>query len=126
MSLSVVSALARLGVDPWREAARLAGLPRAAAASALAGMIGKLPAAAAHFDVVACATRLIDLLPSVRPVVARGPASLRRRGRPGIGLSELCLILALAATGTTLAYQLLWSRAEPPAATVSSSPPRLR
>jgi hypothetical protein len=127
MSLSVVSALARLGIDPWREAARLAGLPKPTAAAALAGMIGELPASAApRFDAVTCASRLIELLPSIRPVVALGPTVLRRRHRPGIGLSEICLIVVLAVTGVTLAYQLLWSRAEPAATTVSSSAPRLR
>ena len=127
MSLSVVSALARLGVDPWREAARLAGLPKAAAAAALAGMIGKLPAGAApRIDAVACAGRLIELLPSIRPAAVLGAVGVRRRRRLGISLSELCLILALAATGTTLAYQFLGSRAEPAEATVSSSAPLFR
>ena len=34
-TLSVLSALARLDVDPWREATRLARMPRAAAADAI-------------------------------------------------------------------------------------------
>jgi len=126
MSLSVVSALARSGVDPWREAARLAGLPKATAAAALAGLIGKLPDGAERQpDAAACASRLIELLPSIRPVAAIAAVGQRRLRRPGIGLSELCLIVVLAVTGTTLAYQFLWSRAEPDATTVSSSaPPR--
>ena len=41
--LSILSALARLGMDPWGEAARLADMPRAAAASALAVILAKLP-----------------------------------------------------------------------------------
>jgi hypothetical protein len=127
MSLSVVSALARLGVDPWREAARLAGLPKPTAAAALAGMIGKLPAGAAwQFDAAGCAGRLIELLPSIRPAAALGPAGLRRRRRSVIGLSELCLIVVLAVTGLALAYQLWWPHAEPAMTTVSSSTPRLR
>jgi len=43
MPLSVISALTRLGVDPWKEAARLAALPKAVAAEALAPMIARLP-----------------------------------------------------------------------------------
>jgi hypothetical protein len=127
MPLSVVSALARAGVDPWREAARLAGLPKATAAAALAGIIGKLSAGAElRIDAAACAGRLIELLPSVRPVAAAiVPAALRRR-RPSLGLSELCLIVVLAVTGTTLAYQVWFSRAEPAATTVSPSAPTLR
>lgn len=42
--LSVMSALARIGLDPWSEAARLSDLPRDAAVEALAVMLGKLPA----------------------------------------------------------------------------------
>jgi len=44
MDLSVQSALARVGKDPWTEAARLAGLLRAAAADSLAATIAGLPA----------------------------------------------------------------------------------
>ena len=40
--LSVLSALARLGLDPWDEAARLAHLTREAAAEQLARMIARL------------------------------------------------------------------------------------
>ena len=41
--LTVLSALARLGLDPWGEAARLSKLPKKAATSALAAAIGALP-----------------------------------------------------------------------------------
>ena len=41
--LSILSALARLGMDPWGEAARLAEMPRAAAVSALAAILARLP-----------------------------------------------------------------------------------
>ena len=40
MDLSVLSALARAGVDPWAEAKRLAGLPRQAAISAIQKFAG--------------------------------------------------------------------------------------
>ena len=43
MPLSVISALARLEVDPWQEAARLADLPKELAATALDGLIRRLP-----------------------------------------------------------------------------------
>ena len=43
MRLSVLSTLARLGVDPWQEAGRLAKLPRAAAVDGLARMIAAMP-----------------------------------------------------------------------------------
>jgi len=43
LPLSILSALARLGMDPWGEAARLADMPRAAAASTLATILARLP-----------------------------------------------------------------------------------
>jgi hypothetical protein len=41
--LSVLSALARLDVEPWQEAARLAQLPKDQAIQDLSSMIGELP-----------------------------------------------------------------------------------
>ena len=47
-SLSVLSALTRVGIDPWAEGARLSNLPKEAAVSALAPLIGKATAPAKH------------------------------------------------------------------------------
>jgi hypothetical protein len=41
--LTVLSALSRLGLDPWEEAARLAEMTRQDAAMALAEILGRLP-----------------------------------------------------------------------------------
>ena len=43
MLLSVLSALARLNIDPWREAAKLAGMPVKTATERLASLIAALP-----------------------------------------------------------------------------------
>ena len=43
IKLTVLTALTRLGVDPWVEAARLADLPRDVAVTALAASIARLP-----------------------------------------------------------------------------------
>src|ERR1700756_1699794 len=43
VTLSVVSALTRLGLDPWEEASRLTPLPKPRAAEALAKVIARLP-----------------------------------------------------------------------------------
>jgi hypothetical protein len=43
MPLNVISALTRLGIDLWEEAARLAALPKALAAESLAPIIARLP-----------------------------------------------------------------------------------
>lgn len=65
MVLTVVSALARLGLDPWNEAGRLAGLPRIAATQALARMIAKLPVGDwQSSDLSDIAGRLTGLLPT--------------------------------------------------------------
>ena len=66
MPLSVLSVLARLGVDPWREAAQLAHLPEETATLRLASFIAALPdEQAAHPDPEIAAARLIALLPRV-------------------------------------------------------------
>jgi hypothetical protein len=62
--LSVISALARLGIDPWQEAASLARMSREKATQRLASLIGSLPEGLlAHLDSGTVAARLIALLP---------------------------------------------------------------
>jgi hypothetical protein len=64
MLLSVVSALARLNIDPWHEAANLAQLPRTTATRRLASLIASLPERpSATLDPGTVATRLIERLP---------------------------------------------------------------
>lgn len=64
MRLSVLSALARLEIDPWQEAAKLAGLPGATATERLASLIALLPnEPSVHRDPDAIAARLVALLP---------------------------------------------------------------
>jgi len=62
--ITVLSALSRLGVDPWQEAARLAALPRDAAASALAATLARLPDGTwPEAEAEKIAARLVALLP---------------------------------------------------------------
>lgn len=64
MLLSVISALARLNVDPWREAANLAGLPVEKATQRLTSLIAALPdGPSAPRDSGTIAARLVALLP---------------------------------------------------------------
>jgi hypothetical protein len=82
--LSVLSVLARLGVDPWEEAARLAQLPRLEAVKRLASMIAAIPgASSACLDAGTLSDRLISLLPSRPAVIAlpRLEAAVRSRGK---------------------------------------------
>ena len=117
MTLSVMSALARSGVDPWREAARLAGLPKTQAIDAVLRVFQGLPGARDDgFDATGRASRLICLLPQPPKVsqgagrpVGRGPRLPLR-----VNFSAICLALVLAAIGVTLAARVLTSRDEPP------------
>jgi hypothetical protein len=64
MPLSVLSALARLNIDPWQEAAELARLPRETAAQRLASSIAALSdGPTAYLEHGMIAARLIELLP---------------------------------------------------------------
>jgi hypothetical protein len=64
MPLSVLSALARLGFDPWQEAAELARLPLETATRRLASSIAVLPdRPSAYLEHGTIAARLIALLP---------------------------------------------------------------
>ena len=64
MLLSVISALARLDLDPWQEAVNLAGLPGETATTRLASLIAALPdGPSTHRDAGSIAARLIALLP---------------------------------------------------------------
>lgn len=73
MQLSLLSALTRLGLDPWEEAARLAHMSPQAAARALETIIRRLPAGEwTASDTARMAVRLIERLP-----------------RPGIGTASV-------------------------------------
>ena len=64
MPLSVLSALARLDVDPWEEADKLARLPGETATQRLASLIAALPDwPSMHLDPRTIAAQLIALLP---------------------------------------------------------------
>jgi len=61
--MSVLSALARLDLDPWEEAGRLALLPQVTATRNLTSLIAALPARIGRPDAETIAPRLIALLP---------------------------------------------------------------
>lgn len=76
-TLTMISALARSGSDPWIEAARLSALPRASAAETLGLFLGRMPSAWCSLtDSAATTTRLLNLLPSTE---VRIPVMLTRR-----------------------------------------------
>jgi hypothetical protein len=99
IQLTVLSALARLGLDPWGEAARLSELPKEAATHALAAAIAALPEGDWKVsDSRSIAVRLVNCLPR------RGsPSASSRQGRsigdqkPKSGAREWLVWIALAA-----------------------------
>jgi hypothetical protein len=76
-TLTMISALARCGSDPWIEAARLSALPRAGAAEALSLLLGNMPSTWCSLsDRPATTARLLKLLPGTE---VRIPVVLSRR-----------------------------------------------
>ena len=64
MTLSLISVFARRGDDPWREAGRLAGLPKSEAIESLARIIAGMPNSIWPLQAaMTIAARLIALLP---------------------------------------------------------------
>lgn len=101
--LSVMSMLARLGKDPWAEAARLAALSAAEATGSLARSIASLPATLWPLPAATpIAARLIAMLPRGKPAIAAGIASpmgellLRWRWVAMAGGALLIALLALS------------------------------
>ncbi|MBL6614766.1 MAG: hypothetical protein ISP45_12190 [Reyranella sp.] len=105
VGLSVMSALARIGLDPWSEAARLSDLPRDAAVEALALSLGQLPPGSWTLagdlrSLADVARRLADCLPrSHRPVDAPGQPSNAAEPRPA-------MVAAARKAGGPLAWAL--------------------
>jgi hypothetical protein len=96
MPLSVVSALARLDFDPWREAARLSDLPQESALAALDGLIRRLPAG--HWnqsDTRKIAARLVELLPRGDPAAQQGETSPGGRAKATSSIVVWLIVLAL-------------------------------
>ena len=87
--LTVLTALTRLGIDPWQEAARLADLPRDVAVTALAAALARLPAMSPGgnwkaADAEAIATRLAGLLPGHSSAPLQQPAARPAAARSAV------------------------------------------
>jgi hypothetical protein len=97
--LSVLSALARLDVDPWEEAAQLAALPKPSASEKLASMLANLPGGpAVRRDLDLISERAVALLSSPAGSEQKGGAPLAiptALSRPLIFLVLGSLVMAL-------------------------------
>jgi hypothetical protein len=96
--LSVISALTRLGLDPWDEATRLSSLERREAVDQLSSMIARLPGTLRSSEAPEIAVGLVELLPTSSTCE---PAELRRSGRrksaPLTTFWLICFLLVAAA-----------------------------
>jgi hypothetical protein len=128
--LTMLSILARLGLDPWAEAARLAKLPKAEALDSLTRSIGAMALGQqAMAKLVTAASRLILLLPEQ----TRSPAQGIREVTALPSLRQwLPLALLCASLGLSVALNMMWAPAPdvggaaavvaPPAAPLSKHP----
>ena len=108
--LSTLSALARMNLDPWREAAVLAGLPADAAVRRLSASIGALPDALPGTpDFPGIAARLVALLPPPTPVEMPSSAQAATVAPPipvrTMGLAFLLLMLLGLGTQWMMAHR---------------------
>ncbi len=99
--LSVLSALARLDVDPWQEAASLARMPREAARERLTALIAALPdEPTADIPAKTIAADLIALLPRTNGFIVRSPDHViaavgSSRTQVRIALCALAIVIAI-------------------------------
>ncbi len=105
MPLNVVSALTRLDVDPWEEAARLAALPKSLAAEALAAMIAQLPIfRRQQSDNLVISQRLVELLPAGQHAGTAAPEQAVAEEKKYF---DAVIVLACLALGAAVLYAVL-------------------
>jgi hypothetical protein len=111
MSLSVLSAFTRLGVEPWLEAARLSDLPKNFAIATLSGMIARLSDGRwERSETRGIAARLVEFLPRRDSVAGAGPAkadAIKMAPVPAVWLLVVALGVA-AFLGLVASSQLPW------------------
>jgi hypothetical protein len=121
MPLSVLSTLARLNLDPWQEAARLAGTPVTVATERLASLIAALPGRPSTLlGSRTIAARLIRLLP--RRVIANVALGRTLRG-VGAMVSHQAILFVIFMV-LTLGVQRAVMSHQAPANTDSPAVPR--
>jgi hypothetical protein len=97
MTLSVLSMLARTGVDPWGEAADLARLPGAKAIDTLISLIAELPDHVfAQIDRPTIAARIAALLPRrAIPDLVPSQTTLDKGGASAVAISLVVMALLM-------------------------------
>jgi hypothetical protein len=118
-ALTVLSVLARLGQDPWIEAARLANMPKPAAAGCLSQCIGKMPLCPQDIaESRAIASRLVRLLPLKTHVTEQrtSGAASAPGPREWVPMALLCLSLFFVVVFNIMSAPVSPARATAPAA----------
>ena len=97
MPVSVVTMLARLDIDPWQEAARLAALAPEAATQKVASMLKAIPGPSLQRDdLLTIASRLVATLPRPTPAAATPrPGTFVASGTPASRHRANMLFLAV-------------------------------
>jgi hypothetical protein len=126
MVVSVLSAFARLDIDPWQEAAKLARLPAAMATERLAAFIAAISdKAPANQELEAIAARLIKLLP--HPSRASRLRETEGNARASANLQiAMCVVYAAIFIAFALGSQFIQenhgAQGKPGAVQVAASP----
>jgi len=100
MPLSVISALTRLGLDPWAEATRLSSMETREAVEQLVPIIVRLPGERwASSEIRKIALRLVELLPSTSASHAATDAAPQSRAKiaPSKAFWLVCFLLLATA-----------------------------
>jgi hypothetical protein len=117
MRLSVVSALARLDLDPWQEAAELDDLQWKTATVRLASRIAALPdALSAHRDSGTIAACLITLLPSRVHTRMRSPKTLPEPAADAVIRPQSIIYIYLIFMALAVVAPFILTGNQPPAA----------
>ncbi len=121
MTLSLISVFARRGDDPWREAGRLAGLPKSEAIESLARIIAGMPNSIWPLQAaMTIAARLIALLPgqTVKARYSSPAAAYGTKAGQMLKIGVVVVAIACAAAYATSVFTTM--NAAKPDAGVSS------
>jgi hypothetical protein len=121
--LSVLSALARLNVDPWQEATSLARMPTEAAAARLTALIERLPEESA--GVIPAKTTAADLV----ALLPRGKSPNLRSSDSAFeatGLRQTQVLMAVSAFAVMLFFVFVLSAIVSPGPGAGANPPAPR
>ncbi len=109
--LTVLSAMARLELNPWSEASRLSELSKEAASKTLAAIIGRLPGGNwKKSDLQLIAGRLVEHLPDGQPgsqTLTKTTSSRNESRKPAIDIRKALFWATLVAVAVVLILRQL-------------------